>query len=512
MRDQTRSSGEVLPAASEGTAHAVSVADERDHSRRWWILAVLGIAQLMVVLDVTVVTIALPSAQHALHFSNASRQWIVTAYALAFGSLLLVGGRIGDLFGRKRTFIGGAIGFALASAIGGAAPSFDVLVAARALQGAFAALLAPAALSLLTTTFSDPSERGRAFAIWGAIAGGSGALGLLLGGALTQSLSWRFTLFVNLIFAVPAALGALALLRSDVRAARPRIDVPGTLTATGGLFSLVYAFAHAQTHGWGSTETVAFLIAGVVLLVCFVAIQMRAAHPLLPLRVVLDRNRGGSFLALGVIGAGMFGVFVFLTYYLQLTLGYSPLKTGVAFLPLTAALVISAGVTSARLLPRTGPRPVIAAGMVLSAAGLALLAQLGVHATYATQVLPGLVAMGAGLGLVFPPATNVATLGVDEADAGVASALVNTTSQVGGSLGTALLSTISATAASSYVAVRQPTALVLAHAAVHGYTTSFLWAAGIFAVGAVVTGALLRGGTPRLASAASPEVEAMGAA
>ena len=489
---------------------APSGMSEGDNGRRWWILAVLGIAQLMVVLDVTVVNIALPSAQKALGFSNDNRQWIITAYALAFGSLLLIGGRIGDMFGRRRTFIGGAIGFAVASAIGGAAPSFEVLVAARALQGAFAALLAPAALSLVTTTFTDLGERRRAFAVWGAIGGGSGAIGLLLGGLLTQSLSWRWTLFVNLAFAVPAALGALALLRSRESVARPRIDVPGTATATGGLFALVYGFAHAQTHGWGSSTTVAFLVAGVLLLAAFVAIQMRSRHPLLPLRIVLDRNRGGSFLALGALGAGMFGVFLFLTFYLQQTLGYSPLKTGVAFLPLTGALVISAGM-STRMTPRAGPRPIIAAGMVLTAVGLVLLAQLGVHASYATQILPGLTIMGAGIGLVFPPATDLATLGVDAADAGVASALVNTTSQVGGSLGTALLSTLAATAASSFVVGKQPTGAVLTHAAVHGYTTAFWWAAGIFAVGAVLTVLLLRGNAQPLQAGIEPEVQPAGA-
>ena len=497
MPEQTTSSGGAVSAAAS---------EEASDSPRWWILAVLGIAQLMVVLDVTVVNIALPSAQQALGFSDASRQWVITAYALAFGSLLLVGGRIGDMFGRKRVFIGGAIGFAVASAIGGAAPSFEVLVAARALQGAFAALLAPAALSLLSTTFSDPGERGRAFAVWGAIGGGSGAFGLLLGGLLTQSLSWRWTLFVNLAFAVPAALGALALLRSGESTVRPRIDVPGTVTATGGLFALVYGFAHAQTHGWGSPTTVAFLVAGVLVLTVFVAIQWRSSHPLLPLRIVLERNRGGSFLALGTLGAGMFGVFLFLTYYLQQTLGYSPLKTGVAFLPLTAALVITAGL-STRMMPRTGPRPVVAAGMVLSAVGLVLLAQLGVHASYATQVLPGLTIMGAGIGLVFPPATNLATFGVDAADAGVASALVNTTTQVGGSLGTALLSTLAATAAGSVVAGRQPSTALLAHAAVHGYTTAFWWAAGIFAVGALLTALLLRGNARPVNVAIEPEVQ-----
>jgi EmrB/QacA subfamily drug resistance transporter len=501
-----------MPAQTTTSDRAAPVVgSDGEQRRRWWILAVLGIAQLMVVLDATVVNIALPSAQKALHFSNDSRQWIITAYALAFGSLLLLGGRIGDLFGRKRTFVAGAIGFAVASAVGGAAQSFDVLVAARALQGVFAALLAPAALSLLTTTFTDPGERGKAFAVWGAIGGGAGALGLLLGGVLTQSLSWRWTMFVNLGIAIPAALGAFALLPSKSNAVKPRIDVPGTLTATGGLFALVYGLAQAQTHGWGSSTTVGFLAGGVLLLAVFVAIQARSDHPLLPLPIVLERNRGGSFLALGVLGAGMFGVFLFLTYYLQQNLGYSPLKTGLAFLPLTGALVITAGVASTRVLPRTGPRPLFAAGMALAAVGLALLAQLGVHASYATQVLPGLILVGAGLGLVFPPATNIATLGVKAADAGVASALVNTAPQVGGSIGTALLSTLAASATSSYLAGTQASANLAGRAAVHGYTTAFWWSAGIFAAGALITGLLVRGKLRDPASRAQPQAQPLGA-
>jgi predicted MFS family arabinose efflux permease len=311
---------------------------------------------------------------------------------------------------------------------------------------------------------------------------------------------------VNLGFAVPAALGALALLRSREGRVRPRIDVPGTVTATGGLFALVYGFAHAQTNGWGSLTTVAFLVGGVLVLAAFVAIQMRSGHPLLPLRIVLERNRAGSFLALGALGAGMFGVFLFLTYYLQQSLGYSPLKTGIAFLPLTGALVVTAGL-STRMVPRTGPRPVVAAGMVLTAVGLILLAQLGVHASYATQVLPGLTIMGAGIGLVFPPATDLATLGVDASDAGVASALVNTTTQVGGSLGTALLNTLAATAASTFVAGKQPTSALLAHAAVHGYTTAFWWAAGIFAIGALLTVLLLRGRARSVQTGIESEVQ-----
>jgi EmrB/QacA subfamily drug resistance transporter len=469
-----------------------------NHARRWWILAILGVAQLMVVLDATIVNIALPSAQDALGFSDDARQWIVTAYSLAFGALLLIGGRIADLFGRKRTLIAGLLGFAAASAIGGAAESFGVLVAARAAQGAFGALLAPAALSLLTTTFTDPRERGKAFGIYGAIAGGGGAVGLLLGGVLTEHLSWRWTLYVNLLFAIPAALGAFALLARHARTERPHIDVPGTLTATGGLFALVYGFAQAETHGWGSATTIGFLTGGVALLAAFIAIERRAAHPLLPLRVLLDRNRGGSYLAIGIAGAGMFGVFLFLTYFLQQTLGYSPIQTGFAFLPMLGAVMLTATMSTAALLPRIGPRPLVTLGMALAAGGMVLLAQLGVDSTYAAHVLPGLLVSGVGIGLVMAPAMNTGTLGVDESDAGVASATVNTMQQIGGSLGTALLSTLSASAASAYLAGKPSTAAAAAEAAVHGYTTAFWWATGIFLAGALVAGLLLRSGAPQI--------------
>jgi EmrB/QacA subfamily drug resistance transporter len=429
---------------------------------------------------------------------------VVTAYALAFGSLLLFGGRIGDLFGRKLTFVVGLIGFAVASALGGAAESFGVLVAARALQGAFGALLAPSALSLLTTTFTSPDERGKAFGIYGAIAAGGGALGLLLGGVLTEYLSWRWSLYVNLAFAIPAAIGAVPLLHNQAHAASPRIDLPGTLTASGGLFALVYGFSNAESHGWGAATTIAFLAAGVALLAGFVAIQRRAEHPLLPLRVVLDRNRGGSYLAVGVVGAGMFGVFLFLTYYLQQTLGFSPIKTGLAFLPMMGAVMVTATTATTRLLPRTGPRPLMVIGMLLAGGGMLLFTQLGVDSTYAAHVLPGLLVAGAGLGLVMAPAMSTATLGVDAADAGVASATVNTMQQVGGSMGTALLSTFASSAAASYIAGKAPSASLAAHAAVHGYTTAFWWSAAIFAVGAIVCGLLLRGGAPRLEPTAEP--------
>ncbi|MEA2297895.1 MAG: hypothetical protein QOF77_831 [Solirubrobacteraceae bacterium] len=476
------------------------------HPKRWLILLVIAIAQLMVVLDATVVNIALPSAQKALAFTDDQRQWIITAYALAFGSLLLLGGRIGDLFGRKRTFVIGLLGFAGASALGGFAQSFEVLVAARALQGLFGALLAPAALSLLTTTFVDPQERAKAFGIFGAVAVGGAAIGLILGGLLTEYLSWRWCLYVNLVFAVPAVLAALALLHNEVPEHRPRIDLPGTITASAGLFAIVYGLANAETHSWSDPLTDGMLAVGVVILTGFVLIQRRSANPLLPLRVVLDRDRGGSFLAMLLSGAGMFGVFLFLTYYLQQNLGFSPIKTGLAFLPMTFAIVISATTGSTRLLPRIGPRPLIGAGMLIASAGMLTLTGVGVDTSYAGHVLPGLLIMGFGLGLVFSSAMATATFGVEPHDAGVASAMVNTMQQIGGSIGTALLSTLAATTAAADLAHvgGRASAAVTAHAAVHGYTTAFWWSTAIYAVGAVVCAALLTPRT-RLAGVAGTE-------
>jgi EmrB/QacA subfamily drug resistance transporter len=467
----------------------------RQHERRWLILAMVSVAQLMVVLDATIVNIALPSAQRALGFSNDSRQWVITAYALAFGSLLLLGGRIGDYFGRKRALITGLIGFALASAMAGLAQSIGMLVAARALQGAFGALLAPSALSLLTTTFTDRHERGTAFGIYGAIAGGGGAIGLLLGGVLTQYIDWRSTLFVNLAFAIPAAAAAVALLANELPVSRPKLDLPGVASATAGLFALVYGFSNAQTHGWGAPLTVGSLAVAVVLLSAFVVLQARGKHPLLPLRVLLDRDRGASFGAMAIAGSGSFGVFLFLTYYLQRTLGFSPISTGLAFLPMMAAVVTSATLISTRILPRTGPRPLVPTGMLLAGIAMLALTRVGVHTGYASHVLPALIVLGVGVGMIFAPSMATATGAVDPEDAGVASALVNTMQQVGGSIGVALLSTFSATAATSFVSSHGgPTPNTLAAAAVHGYTTAFWWSAGIFFLGAIFSGALLRSG------------------
>jgi EmrB/QacA subfamily drug resistance transporter len=474
------------------------------HERRWAILAMLGIAQLMVILDATIVNIALPSAQKALGFSNENRQWVVTAYALAFGSLLLLGGRLGDLFGRKWTFIAGLIGFAGASAIGGAAQSFGVLVAARALQGMFGAILAPSALGLLTTTFVDPDERGKAFGIFGAIAGGGAALGLLLGGILTELLSWRWCLYVNLLFAIPAAVSAFGLLVNQANPNRPQIDIPGVLTVTAGLFGIVFGFSNAETHGWGEPLTIVALAGGAGLLVLFVWLEAHVEHPLLPLRVVLDRDRGGSYLAIGITGAGMFGVFLFLTYYLQQTLGFSPIQTGLGFLPMSALIIVTATTATTKLVPRFGPRPLVTTGMVLAATAMALFAQLAIDSTYVGHVLPALLVMGVGMGLIFAPAMSTATLGVEPSDAGVASAMVNTSQQVGGSVGTAVLSTIFTSAVTGFATSHPRTPLLPQQAAMHGYTTAFWCSSAVFVVGAIVCAIVFRSGVPQVAVAAEP--------
>jgi len=463
-----------------------------EHDRRWLILAVIGLAQLLVVLDVTIVNIALPSAQQDLGFSDGDRQWVITAYALAFGSLLLLGGRIADAFGRKWTFIAGLLGFAGASALGGAAQDFGLLVAARALQGAFGALLAPSALSILATTFTDPAQRAKAFGVFGAIAGAGGAFGLLLGGALTQVLDWRWCLFVSIAFAVPAAIGGLRLLQHVPAAGRPRIDVPGALAASSGLFALVFGLARAESDGWGDPATVACLAASAGLLAGFVALQRRVTQPLLPLHVVADRDRGGSFVAVGTAGAGIFGVFLFLTFYLQDTRGLTALQTGLAFLPMNVSVIAAATIVSTRVLARTGPRPLIPAGMASAALGMALLTRIGVDTGYATHVLPSLILIGLGFGAIIAASIATATLGVAPRDSGVASAMVSTSQQVGGSVGTALLSTLAASASADFVAGRTAAPELLRQAAVEGYVTAFWWAAGLFALGALACGALLR--------------------
>ncbi|HEX3513553.1 MAG TPA: MFS transporter, partial [Trebonia sp.] len=441
-----------VPAGeSSGTRHGLGPTGAQPDSRRWLILVVIAVAQLMVVLDATVMNIALPSAQRDLGFSNVDRQWIVTAYSLSFGSLLLFSGRLADLIGRKVMFITGLAGFAVASAVGGASVNFEMLVTARACQGVFGAMLAPAALSLLATTFTDPKERGKAFGIYGSVAAGGGAVGLLLGGALTSYLNWRWCLYINLVFAGAAIIGGLLLLHRQPKAAGARLDVPGVLLVSAGMFCLVYGFSNAATHDWSTPSTYGFLAVGVVLLAAFAYWMSRAKYPLLPPRVVLDRNRGAAYLGILIVGAGMFGIFLFLTYYLQDTLRYSPVITGVAFLPMIAGVATSSNVSNIVLMPRIGPKPIVTAGLVLAAAGMAWLTRIGPHSAYATTILGPIIVTGLGMGLMFSTAFNTGTYGVRPQDTGVASASVNTGQQLGGAMGTALLNTIAASATVGYL-------------------------------------------------------------
>ncbi len=489
--------------AAVSTAPNLAKHEDRSHANRWWILVVLALAQVMVVLDSTIVNIALPTAQTDLGFSNADRQWVVTGYALAFGSLLLIGGRLADFFGRKWALLVGLTGFAAASAVGGAAVNFGMLVAARAVQGAFGALLAPAVLALLTTTFTDPKERGKAFGIFGGIAGAGASIGLLLGGFLTEYASWRWTLYVNLIIAVATFAGAMIFLPRHERAEeRAGTDTWGTISITAGLFAVVYGFSNADQHGWGAPLTIISLIVGAVLLAAFVVIEQRVSNPILPLRVVLDRNRGGAFLVMFLSGIGMFAVFLFLTYYLQAILRYSAVKSGAAFLPMTAMIIVVAATGSAVLVTRISSRILIPTGMVLAAFALYLLTHINVSGNYATVVLPAMLIMGAGLGLVFAPGFNLAVLGVSPEDSGVASAAVNVSQQIGGSVGTSLFNTIAGTVVANYLAshlVGQTPGspqflLTQAKAQLHSYTVAFWIAAAVFAGGAVISAIVLKSG------------------
>ncbi|MGW2282097.1 MFS transporter [Streptomyces sp. NPDC001770] len=482
------------PAAGEGRGATASDARSSGH---WLVLGVVGLAQLMIVLDVSIVNIALPQAQEDLGFSNGSRQWIITAYSLAFGSLLLLSGRISDLIGQRKTFLTGLAAFAAASLLGGVAPSFAVLVLARALQGAAGAILAPAALSLLTTTYTKPKERGTAFAVFGGIAGSGAAIGLLLGGVLTEYLSWRWTLLVNVAISVVAITGALMLIPHKGPAAqRPRLDLLGAAIISAGLFCVVYGFSEAESHPWSAPGTWGFLVVGAVLIAGFFWWQTRAPSPLLPLRVLRDRNRAGSFIGVFIVGVGMFGVFLFLTYYLQQILRYSPVRTGLVFLPMVAALMCASTASNIKLLPKFGPRVLAVFGMLIASGGMFWLTGITLHSTYVADILGPLLLVGFGIGSVMAPSMNTATSGVRPVDAGVASATVQTMQQIGGSIGTSLLNSLAASALTAYLVGRAPTPVNEANAAIHSYTVAFTWAGAIFAAGAVICGLVLRSGPP----------------
>ncbi|SDN44203.1 drug resistance transporter, EmrB/QacA subfamily [Klenkia soli] len=484
------------------TDPASATTDHHPYPQRWLALAVIAVTVLMIVLDATIVNIALPAVSVDLDISEANQQWIVTAYTLTFGGFLLLGGRIADFWGRKRTYLVGAVGFALASALGGLATNEALLFAARALQGTFGALLGPASLALITVLFTDAAERAKAFAVYGAIAGGGSAVGLLLGGVLTEYADWRWCFWVNVPIAVLAVVAAWRIVPESRAPGETTYDVPGAVLVTVGLASLVYGFtkvAEAAQSGdggspWANGPALTFILVGAALVVAFVVVEFRVRNPLLPMRLVLDRNRGGAYLTATLVGAGLIGSFFFLSLYFQQVLGYTPVSAGFASLPVTAGVLVAAG-TASQLVPRLGPKPLMVAGGVFAAGGLFTLSFLGLDTAFWQVALPGQVLLGLGLGFTFVPLSNLALVGVGEHDAGAASAVLQAVQQVGASIGTALLATFSVTAITNSLAERPPTqedptaALV---AQVDGYTTAFTWGAGFLLVAALVSAVLVR--------------------
>ena len=468
---------------------------------RWRALMVIAIASLMVVLDASIVNIALPSAQKALHISDANRQWVVTAYSLAFGSLLLLGGRIADFVGRKKIFNIGLIGFAAASGLGGIASTQGLLFTARGLQGAFGALLAPAALSLINVTFTVPKERARAFGVYGAISGGGAAIGLILGGTLTEYANWRWCLGVNVPIAIIAVLLAIPFIHESKAPGNRSYDIPGAVSVTLGLVSLVYGFSQAAGHGWGNFSTYKFFIIAAVFLITFFIIEKRVANPLLPLRVLTERNRGGSYLGSLLVGTGLFAMFLFLSIYMQSFLHYSSLRSGFAFLPFSMGVIVFAGIGS-QLLPKVGPRPLMVTGLVAGAAGLLFLSRITPSSSYTTAILPALIVMSSGLALFFIPSASTGLHNAGEHDAGVASAVLNTSQQIGGSLGAALLNTVAISSASTYAKSHtQLGAQVQVFAQVHGFSTTFIYGAGFLLLAAIVTAFTINVGKDSLVEA-----------
>ncbi|SFO04738.1 Major Facilitator Superfamily protein [Geodermatophilus obscurus] len=500
------------------------------YEKRWLALGVIAMTVLLVILDATIVNIALPAvsapeSQGGLDISAATQQWIVTAYTLTFGGFLLLGGRIADFWGRKRTYLVGAAGFAVASAIGGLAQNEAMLFGARALQGVFGALLAPASLALLTVLFTDPKERAKAFGVYGAIAGGGSAVGLLLGGVLTEYADWRWCFWVNLPVALLAIALAIPIVPESKAPGETKYDIPGAVVITLGLASIVYGFtrvaeasqtnaaeaaaANAQAaaqgtrtivtpeSGWTDGPAWVFIVAGLVLVALFVVLELRTRNPLLPMRIVLDRNRGGAYLTSTLVGAGLIGAFFFLSLYFQQVLAYTPVQAGLASLPTTLGVFVSAGAASV-LTPRIGPKPLMVAGGLLAAAGRFTLSFVGLDTSFWTLPFPGQLLLGLGLGFTFVPLSNLALVGVGESDAGAASAVLNATQQVGASIGTAVLASLSVGAISAFTAdaltsgANPQDPAVGLQGQVEGYTTAFIWPAGLLVAGAVVAGLLIK--------------------
>jgi len=490
-------------------ASATSAPPEEPYERRWLALAVIAVTVLMVILDATIVNIALPSVSKDLQITAATQQWIVTAYTLTFGGLLLLGGRIADFWGRKRTYLTGAVGFAVASALGGLATNETLLFAARALQGAFGALLAPASLALLTVLFTDDKERAKAFAVYGGIAGGGSAVGLLLGGVLTEYADWRWCFWVNVPVAIVAVAAAIPIVPESKAPGDTHYDVPGAVLATLGLASFVYGFTkvaqtsqenaaeHITATGWSNPVALTSIGVGALLIAAFVVVELRTRNPLMPMRLILDRNRGGAYLTSTLVGAGLLGAFFFLSLYFQQVLHYKPVEAGLASLPTTVGVLAAAGGASA-LVPRLGPKPLMVVGGLLAAAGLFLMSLLGVDTGFWQLAFPAELLLGLGLGFTFVPLANLALIGAGVHDAGAASALLNATQQVGASIGTALLATLSVGAITSYFTdaalkgTNPADPIVGLKAQVEGYTTAFTWASVLLLAGALVSAFLIK--------------------
>ncbi|GAA4667101.1 MFS transporter [Gordonia humi] len=463
------------------------ITEPKPARRRWWVLGLIALVQLMLALDASVVNVALPKVQETLSISDASRQWAVTAYALTFGGLLLLGGRIADFAGRKRVLLVGLVGFVAASALGGLATTASVLFAARGLQGAFAALMAPAGLAILSVTFTRARERGTAFGVYGAVSGAGVAIGLTVGGLLTQYTSWRWCLLINVPVGVIAAMICFVVLTESKAAGRARYDVPGAVTATFGLMSLIFGITKGQEKGWTDSSTLGALATAAVLLVAFVAIEARSTRPLLPLRILLHRSRSGAYLASLLSGAALFSIFLFLSYYMQGVSGYSPVRTGLAFLPSALGVGIGSGIAG-RLMGRLTPRAVAVAGLVTTAAGMFLLTGLDLSSGYVVHLLPGEVVTAVGCGLVFVTAPSAAMTDIAETDSGAASALVNTAQQIGGSLGIAVLGAIAASITTGHLATHPGD---ISAATVQGFRAAFLAGGIALAVGAVIVAVLI---------------------
>lgn len=462
--------------------------DTSTYPTRWQALAGIALAQLLTALDATVVNIAMPTAQSDLGFTDAQRPWVVTAYTVCFAGLLLTGGRIADRIGRRRAFLAALAGFAAASAVAGAAPTFEILLLGRALQGACAAVLAPTALSLVAVLFTNPQERRRAFATYGAVAGSGAVVGLIVGGALSQLIDWRWSLYVNVVFCAVAFVIGWRSLPDLPRFGEAPVQLGPALMATAGLGSVVYGASAAGEADGSRASALLWVFAGVAAVVAFLVTQQRSTNPMLPLRLFDDRNRLVAYLVVAMGVTGSFGAFLSLTYYFQAVLGWGPLRAGLAFLPLSVTVIASSFLVARRLGVRLSPRWMMAGGLVCAAGGLGWLATLTPHSGYLTTVTPSMVLLGAGAGLLFTPAITTVTAGVAPHDAGIAAAVANTAMQVGSSLGVTLINTVAVTVTRSAVRTGEPPVEAL----VDGYTTALAWCAAVTAAVAVVCVALLR--------------------